>query len=432
MKQIVLRRREAEELKKARGWLLVYGRRKVGKTFLLRSELSWSIYATVTRSREIFLESDGGIEKTGLEEGLQRVVDALRRGECVVIDEFQRLPENYWDMLALAHPSGRLVLSGSSFGVVEKVFSRRSPLLGLVNPLRVDVVSYADAVSSLVERLGPEKALLWGIIVRDPWIVPFVDLSLSPAVFIAENAGRLALASMGLVGEVFVEEERRLTTLYEAVLRLLAEGYWKPARIAGVLAPKGLVEGGASAVVGILERMVKMGLVRKLKAWKSGGAKAYYRHSSPLLSLVYYLDQKFSVSEGYPATPEAANTALGREAEACIAELMAERYSGVPGFYVSPFGDVDVIVLKGRRPIADYEVKLGIIELNEAKRAVERIHSLGIPHAGLISLKEKPPEIEGAETLGPDELVYLAKMVSETKIPTKKAHESGELFWDNE
>jgi len=245
MGQIVLRRRESRELKKARGWLLVYGRRKVGKTFLLRKELAWSIYATVTRSREIFLESDGGIEKTRLEEGIRRIVNALKRGECVVIDEFQRLPENYWDLLALAHPSGRLVLSGSSFGVVEKVFSRRSPLLGLVNPLRIDVVSYADAVSSLLGKLGPEKALLWAILVRDPWVIPFADLSLHPAVFIAENAGRLAIASTGLVGEVFVEEERRLTTLYEAVLRLLAEGYWKPAEIAGVLAPRGLLEGGA-------------------------------------------------------------------------------------------------------------------------------------------------------------------------------------------
>jgi len=424
MGQIVLRRRESRELKKARGWLLVYGRRKVGKTFLLRKELAWSIYATVTRSREIFLESDGGIEKTRLEEGIRRIVNALKRGECVVIDEFQRLPENYWDLLALAHPSGRLVLSGSSFGVVEKVFSRRSPLLGLVNPLRIDVVSYADAVSSLLGKLGPEKALLWAILVRDPWVIPFADLSLHPAVFIAENAGRLAIASTGLVGEVFVEEERRLTTLYEAVLRLLAEGYWKPAEIAGVLAPRGLLEGGAPAVVGILERMVKMGLARKLKVWRSGGAKAYYRHSSSLLSLVYYLDQKFSVSEGYPATPEAANTALGREAETCIAELLAERYSGVPGFHVSPRGDVDVVVLKARKPIAGYQVKIGCIERNEARRAVERIHSLGIPHAGLVSLKEKPPEVEGAETLGPDELVDLAKLVSETKASTQKTCES--------
>jgi hypothetical protein len=415
MSQLVFRRREAELIRRARGWLLVYGRRKVGKTFLLRREVAWDLYATVTRSRDLLLESERGFERVRLEEGVRRVVETLRRGGCAVVDEFQRLPETYWDLLALAHPSGRLVLSGSSFGVVERVFSRRSPLLGLMNPVGVGIVSYADAVASLAERLGARGALLWAVVLRDPWVIPFADLSADPAQFVVENAGRLAIACSGLVGEVFAEEERRLTGLYEAVLRLLAEGYWRPSEIAGALAPRGLLQGGAAAAVGVLEKMAKMGLVRKLKAWRSRGARVYYRHYSPLLSLVYYLDQKFSVSEGYPADPESARSAMGREVEYCVAELMAERDGGAPGFHVSPEGDVDVVILKGGRAVAGYEVKVGAFERSEARRAIERMCSLGLPRTGLVSLKERPPEIEGAETLGPEDLVAAAERVSRGK-----------------
>jgi len=412
-----LRRREAELIKRAKGWLLVYGRRKVGKTFLLRREIAWDLYATVTRSRDVLLESGGVLERIGLEEGVRRVVETLRNGGCAVVDEFQRLPEAYWDLLALAHPSGKLVLSGSSFGVVERVFSRRSPLLGLVNPISISIVSYADAVASLAARLSAEKALLWAVVLRDPWVIPFADLSRDPAEFVAESAGKLAIACSGLVGEVFAEEERKLTTLYEAVQRLLAEGYWRPSEIAGALEPRGLLEGGAAAAVGVLEKMAKMGLVRKLKAWKSRGARVYYRHYSPLLSLVYYLDQKFSVSEGYPVNSESVRSAMGREVEYCVAELMAERDAGIPGFHVSPEGGVDVVVFKGGRPVAGYEVKVGVIERAEARRAIERMRSLGLPRAGLVSLRERPPEVGGAEALGPEDLVAVAKRLSRKETP---------------
>jgi AAA+ ATPase superfamily predicted ATPase len=43
MSQLVLRRRGAELIRRARGWLLVYGRRKVGKTSLLRREIAWDL-----------------------------------------------------------------------------------------------------------------------------------------------------------------------------------------------------------------------------------------------------------------------------------------------------------------------------------------------------------------------------------------------------
>ena len=52
----------------------------------------------------------------------------------------------------------------------------------------------------------------------------------SPIEFFTANARQLVLSCAGLIGEVFTEEERSITGLYEAVLRLVAEGVWRPPR----------------------------------------------------------------------------------------------------------------------------------------------------------------------------------------------------------
>ena len=53
------------------------------------------------------------------------------------------------------------------------------------------------------------------------------DFSSSPIEFLTANARQLVLSCAGLIGEVFTEEERSITGLYEAVLRLVAEGVWR-------------------------------------------------------------------------------------------------------------------------------------------------------------------------------------------------------------
>ena len=43
----VIQRKEAGEIAEAPGWLLVFGRRKVGKTFLVKNTLRWDVYFSV-------------------------------------------------------------------------------------------------------------------------------------------------------------------------------------------------------------------------------------------------------------------------------------------------------------------------------------------------------------------------------------------------
>ncbi|MGQ9597224.1 MAG: hypothetical protein ACUVQY_10395 [Thermoproteota archaeon] len=125
------------------------------------------------------LQGETGQVLAPLEDCLRRVLEAVRSGASIVVDEFQRVPERYWDLIALAssEAKGSLILCGSSLGVSRKVFDARSPLLGLFAPLHVKVASALDTVASLVGKLEARSALLWAVVARDPWLISHMEFS---------------------------------------------------------------------------------------------------------------------------------------------------------------------------------------------------------------------------------------------------------------
>ncbi|MEM3078659.1 MAG: hypothetical protein QXR38_04090, partial [Nitrososphaerales archaeon] len=343
----------------------------------------------------------------------------LDKDETVVLDEFQRLPDRFWEEIALHHPNGRLIACGSSLGIIKKVFDRRSPLLGLFAPFRVDLIKYSDAVFAVKDICQSLRdALLWGLVIRDPWVIPMVTFEMDVISEICDKLGVFLASASGLVGEVFEEEERSLTRVYDAVLRLIGGGLWKPMEISGVLTSNNLISGGLPTVTGLLERLTGMGILEKIPLWKTRGSRHYYKHRSPLLSIIYYIDQKLNISEGTYREVDynLALNIIGRELQFSLVEMLAEHHGGRRSYTLLPKGegDIDIVILdqKGKKPIIGYEVKLGDLERNEAKKSVETIHSYGIPKAGLVSLRSKPPMVPGAhETLGPKELINIAEKI---------------------
>ena len=191
--RIILRRRECPDLSRGGEWLLVYGRRKVGKTTLIRQCVKHDVYMLITRTGRALLGGDA----VGLGEAFREAEAVLRRGGVVVIDEFQRLPPDYLDVVSSWPRSGVLIAAGSGHSVVEDVLSRGSPLLGLLRPYKVDIIAYSDVLAQI------EDPVL-SAIYRDPWVIPHVD----SVEDLRNKAPQLLMVAKGLIGEVFSDEWR--------------------------------------------------------------------------------------------------------------------------------------------------------------------------------------------------------------------------------
>ncbi len=379
--RLYLRRSDEERIRRIKNWTLIYGRRKTGKTTLVKKNLKMDFYALIADTNNAVTQED---QVVSVEDALKEVKETLKRGGVAVIDEFQRLPKVYHSLIAQWAPNGVLVAVGSSYGVVNEVFDRNSPLLGLFTPLEVDLIPYEEVLAQLRD---PVLSVLF----RDPWVIPLVD---SYEEF-AERVKEFSLISKGLIGEVFKEEERQLTETYYKVLLLLGEGIWKSSEIAGILQPKG----GVATVSSLLNRMAKMGLVEKIPTLSK---ENFYAVKSPPLSLSLYAEAKYAVSERDVKVP---SLPIGREVQFSVGGMLARYFGGTQ--YYSPREDIDVVVVKGRKRLWAFEVKLGEISRAEAVEAVKRMSKVA-EKVGLVSLKERPEEV-GDLSLGPKELLEMAE-----------------------
>jgi len=425
VQRIVIHRWECSYLAKRsseQGWVLVYGRRKTGKTWLLRNCVDWGLYATVTRSGECIVEDRASRRNIGLRECLSIATKELRKqGESIVIDEFQRVPEKYWDLLAIAAQEAErgLMLCGSSLGIARRVFSERSPLLGFFEAFRVDLASVADTIASLHgQGLGAREAVLWSIIVRDPWILLHIEPRGEPWKLLAGRAAGLVPAARGLIGEVFSEEDRQLSRVYEAVLQLLAQGYWRAADIAAKLYEAGLSTSPQPGVAtGVLRVLEEIGLVERVPLWRTRRARVYYRHRSSLVSLLYSVADYVEEVGGMPS-PDMLLARYGVELQFGLGELLAERRGLRRGYSIPQGGrDIDVVLLDKRgKPEWGYEVKMGRLDAREAENIAEWIRSLGIPRAGIIALGGIRGEASRVdEVLDAEAIVEEAEKLSNTR-----------------
>ncbi|MDT7902177.1 MAG: AAA family ATPase [Acidianus sp.] len=389
-------RREYNDVKNFSSWTLVYGRRKVGKSFLVRKYVNYDLYYVITRDLQAYFPKDNSFRN--ISEAFSLTTKALRENKTVVIDEFQRMPEKYWDGLSVEHPNGKLILVGSSFRIMQKLVDRQSPLLGLVLPYNLGIIHYSDVLSQVGDPL-------LSLIYRDPWTLSFVKSMKD----LEDKAYQLYMVTKALIGEIFEEEERHLTSLYEAILLSLAEGEWNTAIIAGSLNSKGF-NVTPSSVSGYLETLQNMGLVEKIPIYgEKKRARWYYKISSPIISLIFYAEAKYNVS----FTENVGELPISREVQFSIGELLAEKHNATLAY--SPYEDIDIVLLEKGKPIIGYEVKLGEFSKAEAEKSIERIRRAGIPKAGLISLKEKP-NFNADEELGPEDLVRISRDVFQKYI----------------
>ncbi|MCU0800076.1 MAG: AAA family ATPase [Candidatus Thermoplasmatota archaeon] len=401
-----IKRQEANEIERSRGWALVYGRRKVGKTYLLKNFTKWDNYYLVRKDGSLTLDSKGQIRQVMPIELTMTVGEQLNSGQTTIIDEFQRLPSTFLDDIAAYHPKGKLILTGSSFRITKDVFGSNSPVLGLFAEHRIGLVEPSDILSSLSEHMSAEKTVEFSAFARDPWIVPHLSFQDS-----SEELFRIAKlfpnAITGLVGEVFQEEERSYTQLYEAILRLFGAGYSKSEEIASILSSRGVIkERTTSAVIPMINNMESMDLVSELPIFRSKRKKAYLLRS-PIFELFFRLADRYDIENrdvGFKEVEGMVRTVRNIAIQRFVGEIFAKAYRGNLEYSFDP--EIDFIITKKGSPVIVGEVKWGKYDKKDLGRFIDRTSDLGCPRV-LITKKDGIRSDE-ADIIGPKGLIDIA------------------------
>ena len=390
VQNIILKRDEAEEIKKLLGWLIIYGRRKTGKTFLIKNFLDYDAYFLVRRDGKILAEKTLPKEINNIQDFLKLISDLLNENKTVIIDEFQRLPEFVFDEFSNLHPKGKIIFSGSSFKILKKIFSNQSPLLGMVLQYELNLIKPKNILRELSKHLDSVKTIEFASYFRDPWTLSFFKGEETvKELYNLLNYSKLTIPS--LIGEIFIEEERELTKIYEAILRILGSGEWNYKTVADFLSGRKLIErSDSSLVLPYIKNLQKMSLVEHLDIYNS--KKKMYKLKSAIMEAFYYLcdrynfeDKEVSFSEALPTLDKIKNFAV----QNFVADFFAEHLNGRKEYSISSDKEVDIIINSRNKIVAIGEVKWGKYNINDLDNFIEKTKSIDCKKFFVVKNKDR-------------------------------------------
>ena len=269
--------------------LVVYGRRRIGKSTLLREaarDRPHVLYQATRVTSALNLEalkaeiarSLGGDDLlNGLGDWLGVLTYLARKAEemaglVVVLDEFPYLVDvdpslpsvlqKFWDSGSAATGRLNLVLCGSLIAQMEDLLAERNPLYGR-QTLAIDVqpLPLRDAGAFFPGYSSEERVLTYGIFGGVPFYLRLCDPDASPE----ENIVNLLLTDAGpLVDEpnVLLQSELRETQRYASILAAIADGCTKAGEINGRVRD---IKDSVS-LSPYMERLERMRLVRAVRS----------------------------------------------------------------------------------------------------------------------------------------------------------------------
>jgi AAA+ ATPase superfamily predicted ATPase len=357
------------------GWTMVYGRRKVGKTYMLKRFVDWNVYLLVGLEGTVWVEGMDVGRLDSMETVVDVVMGSLRSGKTVIIDEFQRISMGNLERISSVHPDGRLILSGSSMGVMSRILGPGSPLLGRFREKRVGLVRPEDLLNKLPKGLPLDYAPY----LSDPWTVPLLggkgilgDLH--------DLLGETVNTVPSLIGEIFHTEDRNLSEVYQGILGCIGSGATKPSEIASTLYHRGVIKkDSASHVSPYINALKEMGLVKELSVY--GKKRSAYRIGSSTFWVYYYMESRYGLERGLPKLSEVEEN-LRRVHHLCVEDYMVETVSRWLGGYLKysfePEIDGIVVDRKGR-PKASIEVKWGRLRKADVDAFLEKTEHINAP-----------------------------------------------------
>jgi len=282
---IVTRFTDIKRLEKIRPPILVYGRRKVGKTFLIKNYFQNFEYFFVRRDRSIFWENKG--EVLSYEEFLK--ILELIKDKLIIIDEFHRLSNDFLDYIHQKNLKN-LVLITSTVFLAKKMIGEKSPLLGLFLEYKVEIIDERDILINLSKYFEGKELIERSIFLREPILLNWYNLDF------AEIINSLKITVPALIGEIFTEEDRKFVERYEGILRAVASGKQTLTEISSFLYKRKIIEAQNPMLIKpYLNTLVNLGLIKRYEEYRKKGFR--YFVSSPLIDIYFYLDEKYNFSE---------------------------------------------------------------------------------------------------------------------------------------
>jgi len=402
MVQFVIPRDEANAINNNPGWSLVYGRRKVGKTFLIENFVKHDVYFSVRIDRSIFCKGFVVNELADLNSFKNSITDILENGKIVVIDEFQRLPIKLIEDISKIHPKGKLILTGSSLRVSSAILGQNSPLLGLLRPFKIGLIQPTSIIKTLSPYLNAEEIIEIAPVFRDPWTIPFY----SKAGFLEGITQMIPFVVPGLIGEIFREDQRELTQTYSSILSLIGQGYINHHEIANILFSRGMIGSSAtSSVIPYMKNMHVMGLLEKVRIF--GKKKEVYKIPSFIINLYYYLQSRYNIterefkfSEVKPAVINILNLAI----EDILADIFAESLGGRKEILKTDETELDILITVRNKPALVGEVKWGNITKSNINRFLEKVNNF---NCRKVLITKKKIDTQEVEIITPEEVINI-------------------------
>ena len=371
---MIIKREELDRILE-RDKLLLFGRRKTGKTFYtLLKKKGWD-YAIV-RSRNAVLIDDTTMD-------LGAFLTYASKTDKIIIDEFHRADSLLFDALQAHKLPEKTILITSTM----HFFRRRdiySKILGLLPEYRVPLVSPVDLAKVLQDQ-GLESVLFW----QEPTQIgqTLQDILRTGKLFVQE-----------LVGEILTEEDVSIHKKMKGILLATAGTTTKLTEIAGTLARLGYIDRAETGLLTpYMDMAIKIGLIERipLLGRKRG---SLYRHVSPLTDLFYYLDKRYGLFErDLPLhfLLKVIKERISFYIERFLERFLVELYGLQPAKCLKP--EVDVLLLESKKPrivaevkwkekltrkeVKEIEEKLGKFE--EAKKILFVKDAAGVPETDL-------------------------------------------------
>jgi AAA+ ATPase superfamily predicted ATPase len=354
---MIIPREEEKRLREINKWVLVYGRRKTGTTFLVKTFLEHDEYFFVKRDRSIIIGSSESV--VAYDAFIVILGRMLNEGKTAVVDEFHRLGADFSDYLHYRDKKGKVILISSTLHLAKNLVAEKSPLLGLFAEFPLGLLKIEDVLKALPKGTDKKEGIELAVLMSEPLLIGYYKTGMTSAELCQISLSKSKFLVSALVGETFNEEERILTNVYAGILQAIAAGKRISTEISSFLFSRKLIpKDNPGSIQPYLQNLIEIGLIKRTPVINR---KTFaYEHVSPLIEMFYYADEKYNLGE-IALSRSHFSTMFGsmfpRIVERYIRSFLARKLGLLEGVVTGKDYDVDGCLMRFKKCKIALEVK---------------------------------------------------------------------------